>query len=341
MQEKNDTSNITHVCIAGTVYSLLLYILSQDYEQIRHTHFFFGDGIKAEIRNRFPNHTYYSTNPLSGWAMMRRRFQKLWLRLFAWRRFPFLRSAAIYAEDHLYFSSLLIRNRNYVLLEDGIYWFSIHMRPDSVFYQKMTAKQHTLLGRMQTMVFGKIATHQMGTTVQCQQILLSQPYDSPWFTHKDIRVVDMQEAWKQAGSEKQHYLMQKFDVTPEDVATLQSKTIILFTQPLSADHIITEEEHYEIYKQVISNYDADKLVIKTHPRDNFNYRHYFPTVSVFAKPTPMELLSMMGIRFSTAVTICSTVVYTLPYEVKIDWIGSRIHPKIFEFFGDDTKLKQQ
>ena len=33
-------------------------------------------------------------------------------------------------------------------------------------------------------------------------------------------------------------------------------------------------------------------------------------------------------------TVCSTAVMSIPYEIKIDWIGADIHPNLLKSFGN-------
>lgn len=339
--QKNNivTNNIEYVCMAGTVYALLLYLLWSDVDRLRKTYFFFGDGIDKSIRERFDNYSYYSTNRTTGWNMMKRRFNKIKLRLFSRCMFPFLKKAQIFAQDHVYFAPLLIRNRQYTLLEDGVNWFSIHMRKDSQTYMRMISYQNSFIGRLQSLFLGSLSTHPYGISKQCLRVILSAKDDSPALQGKEVVVLDMLSLWNDSDDEKKEFILHLFGISSDDIELLCDKSTILFTQPFFSDNILTKIEHYEVYKDIISQIQPDKLVIKTHPRDKFPYREFFNDVLVFDKPVPMELLSMIGINFSKAVTICSTVVYTIPYEVEIVWIGSNIHPKIFEFFGDDTKIK--
>ena len=39
------TTDFDYVCMVGTVYALLLYLISSELEKIKNTYFFFGDGI--------------------------------------------------------------------------------------------------------------------------------------------------------------------------------------------------------------------------------------------------------------------------------------------------------
>lgn len=335
------TTNFDYVCIVGTVYALLLYLISSELEKIKSTYFFFGDGIAQSVRERFEHYSYYSTKKTSGWEMAKRRFNKIRLRFFPNQLFPFLKTSKIYAQDHLYFAPLLIQNRSYTLIEDGLNWFSIHMREESLNYQRTIAYQNSLKGKFQSAVLGPLSTHPFGMSGQCKEILLSAPDDTPFLKNKKVSVCDMSSAWENATVEKREYLLSKFGVTAEDIETIGRKSIILFTQPLFSDNILTQTEHFEVYNKIISEFPAEDIIIKTHPRDKFPYQQYFPSVGLFDKPVPMELLSMAGVRFKKAVTICSTVVYTLPYKLDIIWVGSNVHPKIYDFFGDDTNINKK
>ena len=77
------------------------------------------------------------------------------------------------------------------------------------------------------------------------------------------------------------------------------------------------------------------MIIKTHPRDTFNYQKYFPQIAVFNKPVNIQLLSLFDISIEKAITIYSSSVYELPENVKLDWFGPDIHPNIKKYTGDN------
>ena len=100
-----------------------------------------------------------------------------------------------------------------------------------------------------------------------------------------------------------------------------------------------EQEYADLLERIFSHYDYSQLLIKTHPRDHFNYVKYFPDIAVFDKPVNVELLSLFNFSFRKAVTISSAAVFSLPETIELDWFGPNIHPKIYAVSGsNETKL---
>ena len=144
----------------------------------------------------------------------------------------------------------------------------------------------------------------------------------------------MKKLWDNSPKEKKQFILNVFDINPSDIQILNSRDIILFTQQFSDDHYLTVDEQITLYKKILSNYDQTKVIIKPHPRDSIDYKKKFPGIAVFEKIAPMQLLDLLDIHFKIAVTISSSAVLSIPYKLKIDWYGSRIHPKLLKIEGD-------
>ncbi|MEG2256476.1 MAG: glycosyltransferase family 52, partial [Cetobacterium sp.] len=116
---------------------------------------------------------------------------------------------------------------------------------------------------------------------------------------------------------------------------------ILFTQPLSEDNIITEEEKIEIYLKIIKKYPKDRLIIKTHPREKTNYKNIFKEYLVLDNPFPFEILNILDVKFNKAITLFSTAALGLGKEVEVDFYGTEVHIKILERFSScDSIMKR-
>jgi hypothetical protein len=64
------------------------------------------------------------------------------------------------------------------------------------------------------------------------------------------------------------------------------------------------------------------------------YKEFFPEISIISKPIPMQLIDIMGIKFTKAVTISSTAVLSFPYEIEIDWLGTSWDKTLYAYYGD-------
>jgi len=81
---------------------------------------------------------------------------------------------------------------------------------------------------------------------------------------------------------------------------------VVFTQPLSEDGYITAHRKEEIYTAICNWFNPERTVLKVHPRDTSDYAQVKATV--LRETFPGELFDVLGIRFATAVGICTSAV---------------------------------
>lgn len=153
-----------------------------------------------------------------------------------------------------------------------------------------------------------------------------------------VEVINLKELWSKKTENEKKEILDFFNFTENDYNMLKTKKYILFTQPLSEDNAITEEEKVELYKKIINNYDKDKLIIKTHPREKTDYKKVFSDIEVMKQTFPSELLNLLDIKFEKAITIFSTAAVTTRKDIKVDWYGTEVHPKILKEFGSMKKI---
>ncbi|MCC8098526.1 MAG: glycosyltransferase family 52 [Clostridiales bacterium] len=93
---------------------------------------------------------------------------------------------------------------------------------------------------------------------------------------------------------------------------------IIYTQPLSEDGFITEEEKIDYFTQMVNYYSKyGKPVLKLHPRDASTY-NVASTCTVLPAYFPSELLNLLNIHFKYAVGICTSAVPTTDAEYKLN-----------------------
>jgi len=82
---------------------------------------------------------------------------------------------------------------------------------------------------------------------------------------------------------------------------------IIFTQPISEDGYVSEDQKKRIYTDIVDYYSKyGSLVVKKHPRDTTQYS--FCNARVIKSDFPSELLNIIGKQFSFAVALCSSAV---------------------------------
>lgn len=131
--------------------------------------------------------------------------------------------------------------------------------------------------------------------------------------------------------------MRLFDIAPGDVDFLNSRPNLFFSQPLMNDCGLTETEYVDILSKIFQNYPPNSVIVKTHPRDTFDYAGHFPNVAVFSKPVNSQLLNFIGVLPQKIITINSTAIEGFLESIECDYYGSHIHPKLHSYFGDGYK----
>ena len=327
---------VQNVCICVVIYPLLQYLLLNDLETCKHhTAYILDESISAKIRGKLPAYTFPGFPPTPFykiWRKIVRAFQALTRDI----RHPYLKTATIYAQDHD-IVSILIGKHDYYLLQDAPNIYSALSTEGCIQTQLKEKKQHSLRGKIETFIYGVPFVYHHGANKQCKRIFLTEKNDCFLLEGKDCVVNGLKEMWADSSEEKKQFILGVFDISEADLQQIQSRPIVFFSQPVA--DLLTEQEYVDLLERIFSHYDYSQLLIKTHPRDHFNYVKYFPDIVVFDKPVNVELLSLFNFSFTKAVTISSAAVFSLPESIELDWYGPNIHPKIYAVAGSsETRI---
>ena len=324
------------ICYVGTIYSLLLYLLHSSIEDINHTFFIFAYGIPDSICRRFKYYYILNHNDLRNKhriAFKLSKYRKLgWLlgipiKLLILKNVGF--KYKLYAQDHLFFSTDVIGNHDYILIEDSAKIFT-NVNNGALFqstWRMRYGKDWWLLKKL----YGETLYGPFGKNKCCKEVLLSEDDNHPSIKDKIKHICNLYDSWRSSSTEKKEFINRIFDLQDDDLSSLSRKNV-LFTQCLYPD-LLSEKEHAKIYKKVLSHFSPADIVIKTHPRDVFDYKSYFPEYDVFDKIIPAQLLSLNGITYNNIITVCSTSVANVKYTGKLIWFGTEIDEKIFKIIG--------
>lgn len=309
------------VFTTGSLWSLLVYMLYSNEEEIKRTHYFFVDtGIHETVRKNFNCHVF----PTVEWEKkpwpLRRLLQPL-VRFYYQLRYPYLLNADIYGIDQGLFCQSVIAWHDYTLIEDGIGDYFVSREPSVRKYEKI-----------KRVLFGNIEGHDFGNNNQCRKIVLSQEPTNDYLKCKGERI-DIKKLWDSSSVAKQRLILDKLNVTETDMKELRSRDTILLTQPIAEDKFVSEEEKISIYRKLIDGIDEKSLIIKIHPRELTDYKKYFPNALVFDKRVPMQLFGILGLKYKKAITISSTSVTSFGDDVEIVFTGNEIHPEILKGYG--------
>lgn len=315
--------NYSRVCIAGSVYTLFIYLITSTEEQEDNTFYFFSSGINPKVRGKFKNSQFlcqpsFSLSRIAFFCNLRYRSVKRW---------KFLETAEIFGADHLCITPGLLGDRQMVVVEDGLanYLPAIMKKPNKPF--KAARK----------LIHGSLKLDaRFGAGDQVKEVILTGITTIPEVLRPKAKVVNVKKLWNSMCAKRKSKILSYFSLTDEDITVLRQKKSVLFTQPLVLDAKMDEVELAEVYRKILDGVDYSNLVIKTHPRDTVDYSKYFPGVLVFNKVVPMELLSLLDVDFDDAYTISTTAVFSLPSTTNIHFSGTTVHPVIEGYCGRVT-----
>ena len=171
-----------------------------------------------------------------------------------------------------------------------------------------------------------------GYSKKIKKIYLTGLAQIPEEIKNKVEIIDLKKLWKLKTREEQQEILEIFGFNNNLIKELKEKNIILFTQPLSEDGILNEQEKIELYSKIILKYPKEKLIIKTHPREKTNYSKIFNEIYILEQNFPAEIFKLLEISFKKGVTLFSTAVLTNNCK-EIDFYGTEVHPKLLKKFG--------
>jgi len=103
---------------------------------------------------------------------------------------------------------------------------------------------------------------------------------------------------------------------------------VIFTQPLSEDGYITEKEKIGIYSSLIKKYsEYGEPILKVHPRDYSDYGNICKYIDYGKYPS--ELFLILGIRVRYAVGVCTSAIYSVQTDMRINVNENFLNDRLF------------
>lgn len=304
------------VCIVNNAYVLLQYFLLSSIDDIKNTYYFFAKNLSESIAQRFDH-----TRLCSPDSKIQKFFFLLKLKIISNVKWPFLKTAEIWGQDNLLITSPIIKDRKIILLEDGL-----------LNYTFIPCKRHFKC--LRRLLFGNLSSEcGLGYSNNVDTIYLTGIKPIPSALKKKVNIINFGDIWEKTPKNKRDYICDIFSIKQSDFDFFRGKNNVLFTQPLSEDGIMPESEKISLYKKIVESIDGD-VVIKSHPREQTSYEDLFPECYVFSTPIPLELLSLVGIKFKSVYTLFSSAALNIPYDVDIHWLGSMNNKYLIKKYGD-------
>lgn len=223
-------------------------------------------------------------------------------------------SYVVYGADHILGATFFLKRYKFYLIEDGT--------------ENYQLRNYKRSWKNRLFSLPKFGMHK-----NVVKVYLTKKENVPDCIKHKVEYINIKGLWNKKTESEKNEILNILNVDKAKIKQLNEKSIILFTQPLSEDNVLTESEKISLYKNIISKYELSKLVIKPHPREKTDYSKYFPEITVFSETYPSEVLDVLGVNFDKAVTLFSTSVFSYPKE-NVDFYGTKIHPKLLSRFGN-------
>lgn len=311
----------------NSLYCFMFYLFISTEEQIENTLYFFTKDIPKGIRDHM-HHSYFIDT--KKWYM-HNRLASMLLGLFIQNiKYPQLKKADIFGLD---FNWWLLRGLKMNYIEDCPNVLDIWENTN--LYQNYVDFENSpwIKRKLAALLFGEYYCHPVGTSQSVTTIYTSAPYNKPYHAGKPNVVINLKEVWASFTESKKKKILEIFNIDEDCLKQLNSRRIILLTQPYAIDGHMTEEEQLDIYHKIILNYGEENVIIKPHPRDKCNYKTNMSQVMTFNKIVPMQFLVMLGVNFERIVTINSSSALSFDTHIPVDWWAEKMDKNIVKDEG--------
>lgn len=309
IREKKITSKYSKVMLTESLYSLALYIYMNN--SVSDTLFLIGDNVKlGDIKNKLNNVIIYNNELACGKNRTERIM--MFMRLYIGRFYELKKYITcvddFYGHDHVSFSSLFDK-RKFTVIEDGL---SNYKNP------KISNLKVGLL------VLFRVDFRARGYNVKTNKVILTGLDDIPESIRDKVTIINRNDFINNL-----EYICDGAFSYKEEI---KDKSILLITQPLSEDDVLSEFEKIEIYKEILGEFiNSEYLIIKPHPRERTDYKLYFPNATIIKSGFLVEsLLNKKSII--KVVTLFSTAVFSIQC-VDVEIYGTGKSSKLSSRYG--------
>ena len=316
-----------YLCYPGTLYAFLQYLLISEMD-IENTLFVFSESMNNLIGDKFECHKIILKGKKGNFFQKKRieheNYKKLNLILSK------NENIKVYLQDHLKEAEYFLEKFNCYLLEDGTDSYNlikINKNQEKYKLQKYRIKPlRKLLG-------GSLKRYpRYGFSDKIIGIYMNGIFKIPDKIQNKVIYLDIKGLFNKLSIEKKEKLFNIFNLELEVLNKMENK-ILLLTQPFSEDTLMTEEEKIKIYRDIQESRKGNTFIIKSHPREQTDYKKYFPEVYIMPKDFPAELFLFVDAKLKEVITVFSTAALNLKENYKVTFLGTESYPKLIERFG--------
>jgi len=254
-------------------------------------------------------------------------FQKL--KLYFFMKNKLNNNYLIYGNDDL-IAFDIFRKFDYSILEDGL---------SNYIFKDEPMQTRTFIGYVKNIIRRFDKNKSFGRSDKCKKIYLTGIAPIPKVIADKVEIINLKQLWREKSKEEQKKILKTLNITDAIIKSFKNKKVILLTQPISELGFVSEKEKIEIYKNCLKKHALTDIIIKTHPREETDYKKYFPNITIIDTPFPFELITLLEIEISKVITLFSAVALTLNKDIEVEWLGASVHQKLYKLYGKTLDLE--
>ncbi|WP_300619707.1 glycosyltransferase family 52 [uncultured Fusobacterium sp.] len=247
----------------------------------------------------------------------------------------------LYLQDHIKFSQFFLNNFNgkAILLEDG----TINYNEKILLEEKNKKLKKIKINHfMKKVIVEKIKKEyrRFGLSEKIQEIYLTGLLPIPDLINNKVKIINISDEWEKLSKKDKEEILRVFKISSKSFENLkvEKNKVLLLTQPLSEDKIITEKEKINIYREILLKENGKNIYIKAHPREKTNYKEVFKefNINIIENSFPIEICLLLDIKFEKVITLFSTGALSFKGKSEVEFIGTEKYPKLYEKFEKVT-----
>lgn len=247
----------------------------------------------------------------------------------------------LYLQDHIKFSQFFLNNFNgkVILLEDGTINYNEKILSEE---KNKKLKKIKINHFMKKVIVEKIKKEyrRFGLSEKIQEIYLTGLLPIPDLIKNKVKIINVSDEWEKLSKKDKEEILGVFKISSKSFENLKAEEnkVLLLTQPLSEDKIITEKEKIDIYREILLKENGKNIYIKAHPREKTNYKEVFKefNINIIENSFPIEICLLLDIEFEKIITLFSTGALSFKGKSEVEFIGTEKYPKLYEKFGKIT-----
>lgn len=316
----------------NTIYSLLVSLIY--FDDNKENIYFIESTIPKKIRNNLKN-IIYIEDYKKKYKLRIYRYLKIYFR--SKKILNLVKKVdEIYIQDHFEYGQFFLNNikGKIFLIEDGTKNYN----------EKILDEEYNKKYKINSIIKNKILYLSKniypiyGLSNRIEKIYLTGILPVPKKIRSKVQLINLEKKWQELSCIKKKEILDIFNIDIfkiENIEKIKDK-ILLITQPLSEDGIISEQEKLEIYREILENNKKEKIYIKAHPRETTNYKEKFQNynIELVEKEFPIELFMLLDMKFKKIITLFSTAALNFKCKYQIEFIGTKNYSKLYEKFGD-------